>query len=209
MAVLSMLKADGGIETHSLPSTPFSLGRGMGNDLVIQNPVVSREHAVLHLTPSGYAIQDLGSKNGTWVNGTRLGTSPQKLVHGDTILLGNVQVCLCFYVTDETITAAQGQEALPGVSVDLAGREVWVQGQRVSPPLTNKEFDILTLLWQRRGQACSRDVLAAHGWPERETGDVGDAEIDQYIRRLRRRLGDTGKNNPIILTIRGYGYKIP
>ena len=118
-------------------------------------------------------------------------------------------MCLRFYSTDETVTAAEGEAGLLGISVDLAGREVRVQGHRLAPSLTRKEFDVLASLWQRRGQACTRDTLAAEGWPERDPGDVSDTEIDQYIRRLRRRLGDNGKDNPIILTIRGYGYKIP
>ena len=131
------------------------------------------------------------------------------LTHGDTILLGASHVCLRFNTTEETVTAVYREEAVHGIVVDFSGREVLVQGQRLVPLLTRKEFDLLSVLWQRRGEACSRDVLAAHGWPEREQGDVGDTEIDQYIRRLRRRLGDNGKTHRIILTIRGYGYKIP
>jgi DNA-binding response OmpR family regulator len=118
-------------------------------------------------------------------------------------------VCLRFNTTEETVTAVFREEAVHGIVVDFSGREVLVQGQRLAPLLTRKEFDLLSVLWQRRGEACSRDVLAAHGWPEREQGDVGDTEIDQYIRRLRRRLGDNGKTHRIILTVRGYGYKIP
>ena len=209
MAALSILKGDGSIETHSLPSTTFSLGRGSGNDLVINNPVVSRQHAVLLSTPSGHTIHDLGSKNGTWVNGTRQGSSPHKLIDGDVIVLGNAEVSLRFYATEETVTSVQADDPVHGISVDTAGREVAVGGKRLSPPLTAKEFDLLAFLWQRRGQACSRDDLAVHGWPERDLGDVSDTEIDQYIRRLRRRLGDDGKGHRIILTMRRYGYKIP
>ena len=209
MAVLSITTGDGSIETHSISSSTFSLGRGMGNDLVIEDPVVSRQHAVLQSTPLGYTIQDMGSKNGTWVNGTRLGASSQKLAHGDTIVLGNAQVSLRFYSTDETVTAAEGGQVRHGISVNLAGREVSVQGQLLVPPLSKKEFDVLASLWHRRGQACSRDTLANEGWPERDPEDATDTEIDQYIRRLRVRLGDTDKDNPIISTLRGYGYKIP
>ena len=209
MPVLSVVKGDGNLETYPLRSPRFTLGRDGGNDLVVDDPLVSREHAVLLLTPGGYSIQDLGSKNGTLLNDVPIGSSPRMLTHGDTILLGASHVCLRFNTTEETVTAVYREEAVHGIVVDFSGREVLVQGQRLTPLLTRKEFDILTVLWQRRGEACSRDVLAAHGWPEREQGDVGDTEIDQYIRRLRRRLGDNGKTHRIILTVRGYGYKIP
>lgn len=209
MAVLAVLRSDGSIGTHAVGSPRYAIGRGMDNDLVIQSPFVSRRHAVLLSSPAGHAIQDLGSKNGTWVNGIRLGRAPLELTHQDLIVLGNTQVSLRFHATDETVTAAQVDGCPLGVSVDLAGREVLVQGKRLAPPLTRKEFDILARLWERRGQACSRDDLAARGWAERPPGDVSDAEIDQYIRRLRHRLGDTGGNHRLILTLRGYGYKIP
>ena len=107
MAVLSFTNSDGGVETHSVDSSSFSIGRGVDNDLVIQNPAVSRQHAMLQSTTLGHSIQDMGSKNGTWVNGTRLGTSPEKLTHGDNIVLGNIQVRLSFYDTDETVTASR------------------------------------------------------------------------------------------------------
>ena len=209
MPVLSVVTSDGNLETYPLRSARFTLGRDGGNDLVVNDPVVSRQHAVLLSTPSGYTIQDLGSKNGTLLNDVPIGSSPRVLTHGDAILLGADHVCLRYNITEDTLTAVHREEAIHGIVVDFTGREVLVQGQRLEPRLTRKEFDLLSVLWQRRGQACSRDVLAAHGWPERGDGDVGDTEIDQYIRRLRRRLGDNGKTNAIILTVRGYGYKIP
>ena len=45
-------------------------------------------------------------------------------------------------------------------------------------------------------------------WPERGAGDVGDAEIEQYVRRLRRRIEASGGNPKRIVTLRGYGYKL-
>lgn len=209
MPVLTVVKGDGKIETHPLRASRFTVGRDSENDLVLDHPLVSRQHAVLLLSQGGYTIQDLGSKNGTLLNDAPVGTTPMKLGHGDTIILGADQMCLRYYTTEETVTAVQGEASFQGIAVDLTGREVWSKGQRLEPALTRKEFDLLALLWERRGQACSRDVLAAHGWPERTQGDVGDTEIDQYIRRLRRRLGDNGKSHRIILTVRGYGYKIP
>ena len=56
------------------------------------------------------------------------------------------------------------------------------------PRLSRKEFDVLELLYQRRGEACKKDELAAHAWSERSSGDVSDQEIEQCVRRLRLRV---------------------
>ena len=92
--------------------------------------------------------------------------------------------------------------------VDLLSREVRVRGLVLTPPLSRKEFDILSLLWQRRRTACSRADIAGRGWPERSPGDVGNDEIDQYIRRIRRRIGDAGGDAGNITTMRRFGYKL-
>ncbi len=50
----------------------LSIGRLPGCDLALPSPLVSREHARLHCGPDGVSIEDLGSTNGTFVNGHRL-----------------------------------------------------------------------------------------------------------------------------------------
>jgi serine/threonine protein kinase len=83
-----------------LPGRSFPLagekayvGRDQGNDIVIDDPEVSRRHAGISRGPSGYSIEDVGSTNGTFVNGVRI-TSPRALRDGDIIGLG--QVVLAF-----------------------------------------------------------------------------------------------------------------
>jgi DNA-binding response OmpR family regulator len=90
--------------------------------------------------------------------------------------------------------------------VDPRSREVWVRGSALDPPLSRKEFDVLNLLFQKRGEACSKDEIAVVGWPE---GDVGDQEIEQSIRRLRLRVETDPSQPQCIITIRGFGYKLP
>ena len=92
--------------------------------------------------------------------------------------------------------------------VDARPREVWLQGAKLEPPLSRKEFDVLNLLFTRRGEACSKDLIANAGWPERPDGDVADQDIEQYIRRIRLRLEPDPSHPQYILTVRGYGYKL-
>jgi ABC transport system ATP-binding/permease protein len=64
------------------------IGRGPDNDIIVLDLGVSKQHAELRRTPAGrYSIIDLGSHNGTYVNGTRV--SQQELNEGDIIAIGH------------------------------------------------------------------------------------------------------------------------
>jgi len=74
-------------QRFSLNKPVIIIGREAGNDVVINDPQVSRRHASLTWDGRQFIIQDLGSANGTFVNGVRL-TGPQVLQPGDVIGLG-------------------------------------------------------------------------------------------------------------------------
>jgi len=96
-----------------------TLGRDVANDIVLGDPEVSRQHARLTRTPGGYVLEDLGSTNGSFVNGERL-SSPRVLNPGD--LLGmSEKVTLTFEMAipeaAETVMspAARAEPAAPTV----------------------------------------------------------------------------------------------
>lgn len=70
-----------------LEQARVTIGRNAINDIVLNEPVVSGEHAALQLSPREATITDLGSTNGTLVNGTRIKKIP--LQHNDVIAIGN------------------------------------------------------------------------------------------------------------------------
>jgi predicted component of type VI protein secretion system len=72
---------------YPLDKTELILGRDMGNDLVINDPEVSRRHLKFVLEGVTYRIEDLGSTNGTFIHGQRL-SAPVILRPGDIITLG-------------------------------------------------------------------------------------------------------------------------
>src|SRR5438132_3320337 len=73
---------------HELKQT-VTIGRDRNNDLTLTSPTVSREHALLELREGRWFIEDRGSYNGTFLNGTRVqpGT-PLPLRHADRIGIG-------------------------------------------------------------------------------------------------------------------------
>ena len=87
-----------------------------------------------------------------------------------------------------------------GLEIDLAGREVYVDGRKAS--MTPKEYDLLFYLVRNKGLALSRDKLLEAVWGYDFFGD--DRTVDTHIKMLRGSLGDYRN---YIVTLRGRGYK--
>ena len=155
MAILVTIEP-GRQASWKLGADEITIGRAPESGLVIDETFVSRQHAVIAPVKSNYSIRDLGSKNGTWVNGKKISGSPETLRDGDTIHFGSPDASLRFVEDDRTVTlTAPSSET--GLRVDNQSREVYLDGSMIVPRLTRKEFDILNLLWERRTLACPRD----------------------------------------------------
>jgi hypothetical protein len=97
-----------------LTSDRSTLGRATTNDVVVLlDPSVSRLHAVVERYPTGFCLRDLGSANGTFLNGERV-TSEVQIRTGDEIRLGNSR--LTFYAVGdddlETTAVTEGPPTL-------------------------------------------------------------------------------------------------
>jgi len=75
-----------------LPLGELGVGRVEGNALVLNHASISRQHSMLHVTPQGVAVEDVGSSNGTFVNDLRV--SRRDLSPGDTVRFGSVELVL-------------------------------------------------------------------------------------------------------------------
>lgn len=73
----------------TLPNRTCTVGRGAECDVVIEDPSVSRRHALLELVGGGVRVSDLGSRNGTWVGG-ELVTGPTLVHRGQPLRFGHV-----------------------------------------------------------------------------------------------------------------------
>src|SRR4051794_23967708 len=76
----------------SLEADRTTVGKAAENGVALEHdPTASHLHAVLERFPAGWCVTDLGSSNGTWVNGERI-WSAQRLRHGDEIRVGQTRL---------------------------------------------------------------------------------------------------------------------
>lgn len=87
--------------------------------------------------------------------------------------------------------------------LDQRRRVCLVDGEEVE--LTPKEFDLLAILMQHRGEPIDREKLLKDVWGYEYIG--GSRTLDVHIRRLRQKVGDDPQNPKFIETVHGFGYR--
>lgn len=105
-------------KVYALDKPEFYIGRDNTNEMVISDPEVSRRHTRLFLQGMNYVIEDLGSTNGTAINGQRL-VGPYVLRSGEVITLGE-HISLVFEaipLSDPDATIASPAVQPPAVPV--------------------------------------------------------------------------------------------
>lgn len=90
MPKLIVLQKNGSARQVNIATTPFVIGRSDASDLVLDNQLVSRSHAVFEMVGSKMTVRDLHSHNGTYVNGERKESAA--LNNGDEIKIGSYQL---------------------------------------------------------------------------------------------------------------------
>ena len=89
------------------------------------------------------------------------------------------------------------------ISIDTGKCQVTVRGQVVS--LTPTEYRILIELARREGQVITREELLASVWSY-DGYDLG--LVNTHVKRLRARIEEDPANPEIVLTVRGFGYRL-
>jgi predicted component of type VI protein secretion system len=122
-------------KTFELNKGELTIGRDINNDIVINDAEISRKHARLVAQAGGFILEDLGSTNGTFVNGQRL-MGPHPLRSGELILLGE-NVSLAYeplhYDADATMMASSGAPVMPEPSPAPMSREPYIPPSRPEP----------------------------------------------------------------------------
>ncbi len=107
-------------QIFDLPNGKITVGRGPANDITLDNPTISKHHLLLNVQNGVVTVQDLGSTNGTFINGKKV-AAPTKLRPGDELQVGADVTLTLRGGVDRTYVAAA---PLPVKKKSMAG--VWV-----------------------------------------------------------------------------------
>jgi DNA-binding winged helix-turn-helix (wHTH) protein len=187
-------------------SRTLMIGRDPSCDIQVQDRQVSRFHARITPNNEGVTIEDLGSKNGTNHNGVEL-TAAIMLQDGDLLGVALAQQFI-FLISDATMPLVEGGIRSGRLLMDQKSRQVWVNQQQVTPPLSAQQFKLLWMLYERQGQVVSRSNLVSEVWGEEQMAGVSDQALDALIRRLRDRLAVLDPSHQYISTVRGHGIRL-
>ncbi|HKP52061.1 MAG TPA: FhaA domain-containing protein [Chloroflexia bacterium] len=91
-ANLRLMDGDQAGQQFVLGGAPVTVGRDGGCDLVVRDPRVSRQHAILLFNEGSYEIGEIEASNGTYVNAARIGPAPIRLESGALISLGGYEM---------------------------------------------------------------------------------------------------------------------
>jgi HD-GYP domain-containing protein (c-di-GMP phosphodiesterase class II) len=94
------------------------IGRVRGLEMTLEHSSVSRHHAEISPTEEGWVVRDLGSTNGTLLNGVRIGQAGRELRSGDMLLFGRIATAISF-LGDRVV--AREEDGVIAASVVLTG----------------------------------------------------------------------------------------
>jgi len=110
----TLVSADGQRTFPLQQGAPCLVGRAPTNDLSLVDSTISRKHAELHWVSDALHVRDLGSSNGTFVNGARIEAAP--LTPGDLVTFGKVEFRLKADAEPEPVAEA-APAAAPGATI--------------------------------------------------------------------------------------------
>ncbi len=189
-----------------LEKDDYLIGSEPPADLVVPLSRVSPQHARIMRDGRGYAIRDLDSRNGTFINGKPIGVELQPLKDGDQIGLGGT-IALRFHDAS-SVAAEQLAVMRSGVWIDEAVQEAWVDGRRIEPPLSPAQLALLALLHRAAGQTVARPEIVAAVWPDVNPNGVGGEAIEALAKRLRARLRETQPEREYLEVLRGHQLRL-
>jgi hypothetical protein len=189
------------------------VGRDDSCNVVIQDRQVSRYHARFITLPQGVQLEDLGSKNGTHINGQEV-MEPIMLQDGDVIQIALAQQFI-YMSSDSTIPLElqpeKPTEIVPVIRLlrlDKRSRRVWIGDDELLPPLSVSQYQLLELLYDNPGRVVTRAELIQAVWGKEDAVGVSEQALDALVRRLRDRLSTINLNQQFLVTVRGHGLRL-
>lgn len=216
--------------TVALAGEPVVFGRDEGCTVQLESPFVSRRHAQIDIGPDGVSLTDLGSHNGSLVNGQRI-TGTTVLNDGDSIAIGDVMIeCLAgAQRTIKTRTLARpvlvesGQTASfaappPQVGpaeatqqpderlrIDARTLRVWIGDRQLERRLSAQEFKLLPYLYEHQDRVCTRRELGDAIWG-RHTWDPN--LLYRLVHRVKEKIEPDPRHPRYLQTVPWVGYRV-
>jgi hypothetical protein len=189
------------------------VGRDDSCNVVIQNRQVSRYHARFIPLAQGVQLEDLGSKNGTHINGREV-FEPVLLQDGDVIQIAFAQQFV-YLSSDSTIPLELPSEESDGnvsaarmLRLDKRSRRVWIGNDELLPPLSVSQYQLLELLYENPGRVVSRSELVHAVWGKEDAVGISEQALDALVRRLRDRIASISPKHSFLITVRGHGLRL-
>jgi pSer/pThr/pTyr-binding forkhead associated (FHA) protein len=183
----------------------LSIGRSDECDIALPDRQVSRYHARIFWQGDSYVVEDLGSKNGTHVNGQEV-KETTTLQDGDELQIA-LRFKLAFVDAGATAPLTLNNDN-QGLRLDKETRQVWINGILADPPLSLHQYRLLEALWDSGGSVVTREQIIEAVWPEASGEGVSEQAIDALVRRLRERIGEADEDFRYIITVRGHGFRL-
>lgn len=181
------------------------IGRDEDADIQISERQISRQHAEIELTMEGYTIRDMGSKNGTFLNGETVSETPCLLRNGDEV---GIALSAKLTFVEDNATAPVLTHIQPSIRMDSLAKRVWVVDKEITPPLSLAQYKLLKLLYDNAGNVVSREQITSTVWADEEAEGVSEQAIDALARRLRERITEIDAENKYLETVRGHGFRL-
>jgi len=184
------------------------IGRAPDATIVLPERQISRYHARIERDADGYLLHDLGSKNGTFINGEAVHGQPYRLCDGDEITLATA-IVLGFVAGDATLPLNELNESsgnVPQLEIDSASRRVRFGRKELTPGLSPAQFALLTLLMRTADNIVTRQDVIQTVWPDAR-GGITDQAVDALVYRLRERLMELNPDHDYVVTVRGHGFR--
>ena len=187
----------------------ITIGRDPSCTIRLDSPYVSRQHARLEARETGLVLVDLGSHNGSLLNGVRVEGSARLSV-GDVVAIADTTIqCLGDEAPAEstrTLVQAAGQPAPSDLlRMNAQTYEVWIGDTRLERRLSTQEFHLLRYLYEHRDRVCVRRELGdaiwgAHNWDPNM--------LHRLVHRLKEKLEPIAEQPRYVQTVPGIGYRI-
>jgi DNA-binding CsgD family transcriptional regulator len=157
-----------GREVQVLEHEPITVGRGRNNVIVLaDDPAVSRLHAIFQEVVAGWSVRDLGSRNGSYVNGERI-LGERVLRPNDEVRIGSVRFFFRAY--------------------DVAGNATTTSAVERPPVLTRREREVLVTLCR---PVASGDMFTEPASVRQMAAElvVTEAAVKQHLLNLYEKFG--------------------